>query len=620
MSSAFIGIGTTGTYYLMPFPMSRTPPLVVVDLPEITGTIAPGNTVTRVAGNYTGPTITARAYRWEQRDLNGLDVTTPPDENTTYAIPAGSPTGTLRLFEILSTSTGTIEKASVIETITANSNAPVFSTHPSLTPAPTVIIGQTLTLVAGTATGTPAPTLTNEWEKDGVVVGVTDLDYVTLAADEDKVIRARTKAVNAEGTTYSNYTSSSTVVATGGAIVWPAIQGTGTAAGQARSKPLPNFTTDKNGSGNTNYFGPAMVATAYDSWTGNTATDAYTVSCIKNLLGGGRDPSMAMSFPAQHHMYFGIAAYFVTQIGRLWTGTGTFSAAEKTRIDLLMKAGGIAGCTCSKEAGESGNSLLGYPNPSIANGSSNPNMRSASRAWPFILSAYLGSVAAGKAYLDSVTSASLTTLHGNLVANGLSNCAQAFNPNRPAGAPSFATMVNKCTNWETFGDSILDPAAILTREINFGYDQLVTTGFDDGAGVPGSGGRGKFAGGVAGNAEYAAIAGMTGRCHEYETADAEGDRSSADYAEWCLWVEIGFALICLASGLVLPTDTGVRASIARLKVGIRHQRLVSSIGYLSWAHDGGNGSSTFDSNDSTTWGVTYRRSLGDVVVGAVESV
>ncbi len=624
--SDFIAVDQNGSYELLPLAMTRTPPLVVVDLPEITGTIAPGNTVTRVAGNYTGPTITARSYRWEQRDLNGLDVTTAPDGNTTYAIPAASPTGTLRLFETLSTDTGSIDIASVIETITASSSVPVFSSHPII--AGTGIVGTAITVTPGTATGTPAPTLANELQRDGVAMPTTGVSYTIVAGDVGDVFRWRTKATNsaAPSGVYSNYTASITARVAGGAITWPAIAGTGTGAGQARSKALPYYTTDKNGAGNMSYFGPAMVATAYDSWRGNTATDTYTVNCIKNCLGGGRDPSMSMGYPAQHQMYFGIAVWFVTQIPRLWTGTGTFSASEKTRIDLLMKCGGIAGATCSRDAGDGGGnaySLLGWNNPS--NPSDNPNFRTASRAWPFILSAYLGSTTAGKAYLDAVTTTVLNTMYTNLVANGLSNAAAAFNPNRPNAegpAPTYATIVNKCTDWTTTGGySLLQPTQVLAAELNNAFDKTVTTGYNNGAGTPDSGGtRGKFAGSVAGNAEYAAIAGDVGRCHEYESGDAEGQRSSASYAAWACWCEFGFALICIASGMVVPDAAGIPGAVAKMKVGIRYQRLASSIGYLSWAHNGGNGSQTYDSNDSDQWGITYRNSLGDVVVGAVESV
>lgn len=74
--------------------------------------------------------------------------------------------------------------------------APVNTVAPAL--SGTAEVGETLTVTNGTWTGTPTPTYTREWLRDGVPIpGAAGLTYVLVAADEGAVIRVRVTGTNA---------------------------------------------------------------------------------------------------------------------------------------------------------------------------------------------------------------------------------------------------------------------------------------------------------------------------------------------------------------------------------------------------------------------------------------
>lgn len=332
MSGAeFIGRGTDGTYYLMPFPMLRAPALVLVTPPALSGTKAPGQVVTFVAGVYSGSTITSRTYRVEVRDLNGalfVSSTTFP-----FTIPAGAPSGSVRIFEGVLTSTGQVEFASQSYSITASSAAPVFSTQPSMSGSG--VVGTTLTLTNGMATGTPAPTMSQEWQYLAAGATAWSPSSTTglsraLTSDAPGVkFWARSIASNTAGTTYSDWTAPITV-RTGDAILWPAIGGVGTAAGEAQSKPLPVYTANGPGyTGSLAVDGHYVAAMAYAAWQGNASVDARLLACMRNGLVSGRDPSMSMGYAAQQEIGFTGAAYFCKQTPRIWS---SFSADRKSVV------------------------------------------------------------------------------------------------------------------------------------------------------------------------------------------------------------------------------------------------------------------------------------------------
>lgn len=76
--------------------------------------------------------------------------------------------------------------------------APANTVAPAITG--TTEVGETLTTTNGTWTGTPAPTFTRQWYRDGVAIaGATALTYVLVADDLGAMIDVVVTATNLNG-------------------------------------------------------------------------------------------------------------------------------------------------------------------------------------------------------------------------------------------------------------------------------------------------------------------------------------------------------------------------------------------------------------------------------------
>ena len=75
---------------------------------------------------------------------------------------------------------------------------PTNTALPAITGTPTV--GQVLTASNGTWTGTPTPTYTRQWLRNGTVIsGATGTTYTLVEADEGATIRVRVTGTNTLG-------------------------------------------------------------------------------------------------------------------------------------------------------------------------------------------------------------------------------------------------------------------------------------------------------------------------------------------------------------------------------------------------------------------------------------
>lgn len=85
---------------------------------------------------------------------------------------------------------------------TSKDMAPVNMAVPTVYGTPK--IGQTLTRTLGTWTDNPAPTVTGNWQRDGVNIGQTGPTYTLVAEDDGTTIRWQDSATNIERTVYAN--------------------------------------------------------------------------------------------------------------------------------------------------------------------------------------------------------------------------------------------------------------------------------------------------------------------------------------------------------------------------------------------------------------------------------
>jgi hypothetical protein len=209
-----IGDGSTIT---VPIQRRLADNVVVSVKPSASGTKAPGQTVTAVAGTYTGPALTRVRFRWIQTDQ--ADEVYATADGATYLIPANSPDGELIVREDLIDASGNAYSfQSDPYAIARTSTAPLWTVQPTLTG--TGQVNSLLTASAGTVTGTPTPTTSYLWYFDNVLnTNITGSTYTPVTADIGKTIRVRRYAVNSAGEAYSNYTASITVASASGTVI-----------------------------------------------------------------------------------------------------------------------------------------------------------------------------------------------------------------------------------------------------------------------------------------------------------------------------------------------------------------------------------------------------------------
>ncbi len=168
-------------------------PIVVADgpsntaAPTVTGTVAPGATLTCTAGTWTGsPTY---AYQWRR---NGAPIATATV--ATYVVDVADYGTTISCAVTATDANGSATAASAGVTV---GSAPLNTVLPPLTGSTTA--GSLLQ--CGTGAWTGGPTYAYAWSRGGVVIDAqVSPTYATVAADAGTVLRCTVTATNAYGT------------------------------------------------------------------------------------------------------------------------------------------------------------------------------------------------------------------------------------------------------------------------------------------------------------------------------------------------------------------------------------------------------------------------------------
>lgn len=188
-----------GQLYWAVGPQANVPLLIVTTPPGVVGVPEPGQTVTITGGVYEPPGMTRISLEVTLRDASGNIVEVGTTE--TFSIPQDAGSGTLTVEEtMLHAESGiTIIGTARVEVI-SSAGAPVFQSRPTISysdPTPGGVISSSY----GTVTGSPAPTITRQWLRDGVVIsGATGATYTATETDVGKAIRVRNTATNSAGT------------------------------------------------------------------------------------------------------------------------------------------------------------------------------------------------------------------------------------------------------------------------------------------------------------------------------------------------------------------------------------------------------------------------------------
>jgi hypothetical protein len=193
-------------------PTSTTPP-------SITGTAQVGQTLSVAEGTWTGSPAPTISDQWQANTGSGF-ANLPGATGSSYTLNSSDQGATIRVEETASNPAGSVPADSApTATVTGASptqTAPTNTTSPSI--SGTSQVGQALTLTQGTWNGSPAPTISEQWQANtgsGFVniTGQTGASYTPVSADQGATIRVQETASNSAGSATVNSTATATITA-----------------------------------------------------------------------------------------------------------------------------------------------------------------------------------------------------------------------------------------------------------------------------------------------------------------------------------------------------------------------------------------------------------------------
>ncbi len=246
--------------------------------PAISGTAQVGQVLTVSIGTWTGipaPTLTHQWRRCDSGGSNCIDIAGAT--SSTYTIVVGDIGATIRVVETGTNATSNASATSAqTAVIVAAPAGPVNTVAPSI--SGTAEVGQVLTATPGTWTGSPAPTLSYQWQRCDAggancvaIAGATGTTYVLAQGDLGRTLRIAVTGTNASGNSTAASIQTAVVVA---------------AAAPPVSTTLPTIS-------GTPEVGQLLTATT-GSWSGNPAPsltyqwqrcDSTGANCV-NIAGG----------------------------------------------------------------------------------------------------------------------------------------------------------------------------------------------------------------------------------------------------------------------------------------------------------------------------------------------
>jgi Carboxypeptidase regulatory-like domain len=269
--------------------VAATTPPANIGAPEVTGTPVVGETLSCSTGSWGGTPVPTLSYKWLRDGVAIAGATI-----STYKLQAAD--------EGHNVSCEVTAKNTAGEKSTTSSNSVSVPSLPTNTEAPKVsgtpAVGETLSCSTGVWTGSPAPTFTYEWLRDGVAIsGAMASTYKLQAADEAHNVSCEVTATNAAGEK-SAPSNSVSVASLPANSVLPQISGTpkvgetlSCSNGTWSGSPAPTFT----------YMwlrdGTAISGATASTYKVQAADEGHTLTCevtAKNIAGSKSAPSSSV--------------------------------------------------------------------------------------------------------------------------------------------------------------------------------------------------------------------------------------------------------------------------------------------------------------------------------------
>lgn len=190
--------------------------------PAINGTPQVGVATSYTLGAVTGAPAPNIQQQWTRDGVDIAGATSP-----TYTPTSGDAGHALRVREIATNASGSATSTSNPVTV-SSASAPAFTSAPSIIGTPTVNVPCSYS--PGTLSGSPAPTITQQWVLDGIDIGgATGVTYTPTIGNSGHALAVREIATNASGsasstsagvTVAASVSADFTSRATGAGVVW----------------------------------------------------------------------------------------------------------------------------------------------------------------------------------------------------------------------------------------------------------------------------------------------------------------------------------------------------------------------------------------------------------------
>ncbi len=207
-------------------------------LPSISGSARDGSVLTASHGSWTG-NPTSYAYQWLRCDAQGGNCASIAGATSQrYTVQTADVGARLRVQVTAANSSGSgVAESRPTGVVQATGTAPKNTSPPTISGTPQE--GSTLTVSPGSWGGSPAPSLSYQWERCvgtgggcTVIPGATGTTYVATSADVAHTLLVQVTAKNATGTSTANTSETS--------LIAPAKATQGGAAIQVAQVSLPN--------------------------------------------------------------------------------------------------------------------------------------------------------------------------------------------------------------------------------------------------------------------------------------------------------------------------------------------------------------------------------------------
>jgi hypothetical protein len=298
---------------------------------------------------------------------------------------------------------------------------------------------------------------------------------------------------------------------------------------------------------------------------------------MREVLATGKNPFATGTYAANDERNATAMYAIAKRTPRIWS---QLSAAEIHKIDLIMEATLVADVYLISDKTNAGATPAAIDGDTNFNRDWNPNYREGSIGAVLVSTEYFGGQKPAEALLDGYDHVAFTS---DLQSNGLDNTYWTFNTfvrDTTAGAPTPQAIQQGIKGFVMHGMTLGQLLDMYVYLVNDTFGATVTCGLNDGAGIQvGNVYAGRIVSGCAGLPSVGAV----GMEKEFESVDAEGQRSSAGYVRLGVRDNLFNQLVLVVYGDWVDT-TASRKALTQVGVGVTDFFYKAAQGYESYSH------------------------------------